>query len=131
MTDSSTSPTVTRSDIAKGLRHLGIEAGAGLIVHSSLKSFGRVEGGARTVIEALTDVVTPDGTIVIPSFNHGGAFGDKGAGYYHPGETRSSNGPSPICSGGCPTSTGASIPRIPSPPGGTRPDGTPSFTIAP
>ena len=95
MTDSTTTPTVTRSDIATGLRRLGIEPGAGLIVHSSLKSFGHVVGGARTVIEALMEVVTPDGTIVIPSFNHGGAFGKKGAGYYHPGETPTSNGAIP------------------------------------
>lgn len=51
------------------LRELGIFTGMNLIVHSSLKSLGHVEGGADTVVDALMDVLTPDGTLVMPSFN--------------------------------------------------------------
>ena len=63
----STEPIVTQPDIVSGLRRLDIRAGMGLIVHSSLKSFGHVEGGAETVIAALMEVLTLDGTLLMPS----------------------------------------------------------------
>lgn len=46
---------------------LGITAGDHLMVHSSLKSIGWVAGGAQAVVEALMEVVTPQGTLVMPS----------------------------------------------------------------
>lgn len=91
----SETPLVTREDIASGVRRLGISAGDGLMVHSSLKSFGRVEGGPETVIDALMDVLTPDGTLMMPSFNHGVPFHDDGLGYYDPTETSTTNGAIP------------------------------------
>ncbi|MCL2513487.1 MAG: AAC(3) family N-acetyltransferase, partial [Oscillospiraceae bacterium] len=39
-----------------------------LEVHCSLSSFGHVDGGALTVIEALKNAVGMDGAIVMPSF---------------------------------------------------------------
>jgi len=79
-------------DLCDGFRRLGLQVGGGVMVHSSLSSFGHVLGGARTVIEALMEVVTPEGTLMMPSFNHGEPFGPGGPGYYHPGETRTTNG---------------------------------------
>ena len=67
MTDSTT--TLTRSDIVDGLRALGLAAGDRVVVHSSLKAFGRVEGGPNTVIDALEEVITPAGTLVMPTFS--------------------------------------------------------------
>jgi aminoglycoside 3-N-acetyltransferase len=49
------------------MRGLGIEAGDVLLAHSSLSSFGRVEGGVDAVIDALLDVLGPDGTLVLPT----------------------------------------------------------------
>ncbi|GAH16154.1 unnamed protein product, partial [marine sediment metagenome] len=86
---------VSRHDIIAGLRELGISAGDGLMVHSSLSSFGYVEGGAQTVIEALQEALTPDGTLLLPSFNHGAAFREGGAGYFDPTETPTTNGAIP------------------------------------
>jgi aminoglycoside 3-N-acetyltransferase len=86
---------VTRADIAAGLRSFGVLTGAGVMVHSSLKSFGAVEGGAGTVIAALMDVVTPDGTLMMPSFNHDEPFHKGRPGYYDPRETPTSNGAIP------------------------------------
>lgn len=44
-------PTVTRREIEEKLKFLGIDGG--VEVHSSLSSFGRVEGGADAVVDAL------------------------------------------------------------------------------
>jgi len=42
-----------------------------IVVHSSLRSFGFVRGGAQTVIRALMKGVTPDGLIMMPTFTYG------------------------------------------------------------
>jgi aminoglycoside 3-N-acetyltransferase len=60
-------PVVTRTDLVKGFRELGATAGEILMAHSSLSSFGWVEGGAETVIEALLEAVGPTGTVVLPT----------------------------------------------------------------
>jgi aminoglycoside 3-N-acetyltransferase len=59
---------VTVRDIVKGLRALGIEPGGRLFVHSSLSAFGRVDGGARAVCEALLESVGSTGTVAVPTF---------------------------------------------------------------
>ena len=58
---------VNYHDIARGLRDLGLNENSCVIVHSSLSSFGRVAGGAATVVGALTSVCA---TIVAPSFTY-------------------------------------------------------------
>jgi len=83
---------VSRDEILSGLRAVGVERGMGVMVHSSLSSFGWVEGGAETVIEALMEAVGEEGTILMPSFNHGAPFGPNGPGYYDPLETPTTNG---------------------------------------
>ena len=57
----------TRESIATGLRKLGLAAGDTVIVHSSLSSLGFVSGGAPAVVQALIDVITDSGTIVMPT----------------------------------------------------------------
>lgn len=47
---------------------IGIKEGEIWMVHSSLNSMGFVEGGAVTVIGALTDAVGKEGTLVMPAF---------------------------------------------------------------
>jgi aminoglycoside 3-N-acetyltransferase len=77
---------VTRADLVVGLRALGIGRGWLLQVHSSLSRLGFVEGGAETVVDALLEVVGPEGTVMVPTFNHGSAD------LYDPRETPSVNG---------------------------------------
>lgn len=60
--------TVTAAEIRGGLRALGLRAGDRVIVHGSLSSIGWVEGGADAVVDALLDVVTADGTVLMPTF---------------------------------------------------------------
>lgn len=65
------------------------------MVHSSLRSFGRVEGGAGTVVSALMEAVGAEGTLMMPAFNHGAPFRRGGPGYYDPRTTPTSNGAIP------------------------------------
>jgi len=60
--------SVGKDDISGGLRSLGLEAGALVLVHSSLSSLGHVSGGAGAVVRALLEVVGPEGTLVLPAF---------------------------------------------------------------
>lgn len=83
---------LTRERIADGLRRIGLKAGQGVMVHSSLSSFGRVEGGAPTVIAALMDVLAERGTLLLPTFNHFAPWLPGGAGLYDPAVTPTSNG---------------------------------------
>lgn len=59
--------TVTKQDIIKTLTDLDIKKGDMVIVHSSLKSMGYVDGGAETVISAFLDVIGEEGTLVFPT----------------------------------------------------------------
>ncbi|WP_026497254.1 AAC(3) family N-acetyltransferase [Butyrivibrio sp. WCD3002] len=59
--------SVTKSELIKELTALGVEAGMILEVHSSLSSFGNLEGGAMTLIDALKDLVTEEGSIFMPA----------------------------------------------------------------
>lgn len=58
---------VTRNDIIAGLKELGIKPGDSVLTHSSLSSFGQVEGGADAVIDAIIKAVSPGGTVLFPT----------------------------------------------------------------
>jgi len=64
----------TRETLAADLRALGLPAGAVVIVHSSLSAIGWVSGGSVAVVQALLDVLTPIGTLVMPT--HTGDLSD-------------------------------------------------------
>jgi aminoglycoside 3-N-acetyltransferase len=53
-------------DLLLGLRELHL-GNAPVIVHSSLKSFGEVEGGAQTVVNALAGVFQ---SVIVPTFTY-------------------------------------------------------------
>ena len=58
---------VTKEEFEKALTDLGITKGMTLEVHSSLSSFGELEGGAMTVIDTLKELVTEEGSIFMPA----------------------------------------------------------------
>jgi aminoglycoside 3-N-acetyltransferase len=60
--------TVSKEDLVRDLTQLGVKKGDLLNVKCSMKSIGKVQGGARTLIDALIEVVGPEGTIVTDSF---------------------------------------------------------------
>ncbi len=57
----------TRILLADQFRQLGIKPGHCLLLHSSLSQIGYVPGGAVAVIQALMDVLTPEGTLIMPT----------------------------------------------------------------
>ncbi len=64
----------TRDSLVADLRALGLHAGMIVLVHSSLSSIGWVNGGSVAVVQALLDVITPDGTVIMPA--HCGEYSD-------------------------------------------------------
>jgi aminoglycoside 3-N-acetyltransferase len=60
---------VTKEDIKRGLQEIGLKRGDIVGVHSSLSSFGYVEGGADAVIDALLETVGEEGTVVMPTYS--------------------------------------------------------------
>ena len=61
-------PELTEGDIIASLRSLGVKAGDLLLVHSSTSNCGYVKGGARTVINAIKEVLGKKGTALFPAF---------------------------------------------------------------
>ena len=59
--------TITKQEIKKDLIKTGLREGSAVLVHSSLKSFGWVEGGADAVIDALIETVGASGTVLVPT----------------------------------------------------------------
>lgn len=59
----------TRTTIAHDLRQLGVQEGMVLLVHSAMSKLGWIAGGPVAVIQALLDVLGPEGTLVMPTFS--------------------------------------------------------------
>ena len=59
---------LTQTQIADGLRQTGLHRGDVVLVHSAMRTLGRVRGGADTVVAALLEVVGERGTLVVPTF---------------------------------------------------------------
>lgn len=57
---------LTKASLKKQLEVLGINKKGTLLVHSSMKSLGEVEGGAETVLDALSEYMA-EGLLVFPT----------------------------------------------------------------
>ncbi len=58
---------VTADHISARLRDLGLAPGDMVMMHCSLTSVGRVQGGADGLINAVLDAVSPGGTVMMPA----------------------------------------------------------------
>jgi aminoglycoside 3-N-acetyltransferase len=56
--------------LAHQLRTLGLSAGDRVLVHSSLRSVGAIEGGPAALVAAFLDVLEPGGLLVAPTFTY-------------------------------------------------------------
>lgn len=66
-----TDTLVTKEILKSGFKELGLTKGMKIIVHSSFKSFGKVECGPDSVIDVIEEIIGSEGTLMMPSFNHG------------------------------------------------------------
>ena len=82
----------TSGDLAADLDRLGLKQSSLVMVHSSLRSIGRVADGAATVVDALLSALGPQGTLIVPTFT--GQFRDPGF-IFDPAETPCTTGAIP------------------------------------
>ena len=59
----------TITTLKRDFKTLGITAGSVIIMHSSLSEIGWTVGGPVSVIQALMEVITSSGTVIMPSFS--------------------------------------------------------------
>jgi aminoglycoside 3-N-acetyltransferase len=57
--------SITGSQLVADLRQLGVKVGDTIMLHSSVKALGWIVGGPRTVLRALFDVLTAEGTVMM------------------------------------------------------------------
>jgi len=60
-------PIITKPTLLSDLRSLGVGdfTGSAVMVHTQMSALGTVIGGAQTVVEALIEVLGPDGTLLV------------------------------------------------------------------
>lgn len=56
-----------KTELIAEFKKIGLQEGMNLEVHSSLSSFGYIDGGADTVVDALMECVTEQGSIFMPA----------------------------------------------------------------
>ncbi len=60
---------LNKKELLDGFGQLNLKKGETIIVHTSYKSLGGVEGGAETVIDVMRELVGKEGTVMFPAFN--------------------------------------------------------------
>jgi len=58
---------LSKNQLTNAFRHAGLAKGDLILVHSSLRKLGPVEGGADTVLDALLEVIGREGTLALPT----------------------------------------------------------------
>ena len=56
---------ISKPKLIQQLQELGLKAGMDVLVHSSLRRVGKVEGGADTIIDSLLEILGPQGTLLM------------------------------------------------------------------
>src|SRR3954454_20817970 len=67
-------PPITREEITRDLRALGLHAGDTALVHSAMSRIGYLQGGAPAAVDAFFDVLGPQGTLAVPTFPFTGSM---------------------------------------------------------
>ncbi|MGH9469930.1 MAG: AAC(3) family N-acetyltransferase [Terriglobia bacterium] len=80
---------LTKTQIREILTGKGITRGDHLLIHSSLRSVGPIDGVADALIDALLEITSTDGTVAMPAFNYTYPLPDP---YFDPQTTASRAG---------------------------------------
>lgn len=56
---------ITHSQLVRDFKSLGVLPGQVIMLHASVKAVGKVIGGPNVILQALLDVLTPDGTLMM------------------------------------------------------------------
>lgn len=59
-------------DLVRDLKQCGLREGDSVLVHSSFSKIGFVQGGPKTIIDALLQVIGPEGNLLMPSSPNAG-----------------------------------------------------------
>jgi aminoglycoside 3-N-acetyltransferase len=59
---------ITKQSLIVDLKKIGLQPGDSVLVHSSLSKIGFVNGGARTVVDALLETIGEEGTLLFPAY---------------------------------------------------------------
>ncbi|MBN1808665.1 MAG: AAC(3) family N-acetyltransferase [Planctomycetes bacterium] len=79
---------LTAEEIAEDLRVLGLKRGDIVLVHSSLRAMGLVEGGAGAVVEGVVRAVGAEGTAMFPTLTGSKELGPSSPPVFDPAETK-------------------------------------------
>ena len=60
--------SIEKKHLISTFRELGIKKNDTILIHSSLSRIGKINGGAKTILEALLEIVGPNGNIGAPTF---------------------------------------------------------------
>jgi aminoglycoside 3-N-acetyltransferase len=63
---------VSKEILVQDLKKIGLKKNDSVLVHSSLSKIGFVEGGPKTIVDALFEVVGDEGTLLFPTFTAAG-----------------------------------------------------------
>lgn len=68
-------PLLTKSQLAAELRALGVREGGVVMLHASVRELGWIVGGPRVVLDALLELLTPSGTLLMLASWAGNPYG--------------------------------------------------------
>jgi len=60
----------TAQQLKQDLASLGVQPGDAILMHSSYKSLGGIEGGAKRFFETLLELLGAEGTLVLPALSY-------------------------------------------------------------
>ena len=60
--------SITKQLLVEDFKKIGLKKNDSVLVHSSLSKIGFVEGGPKTIVDALWEVIGVEGTLLFPSF---------------------------------------------------------------
>lgn len=86
--------SISKAQLIADLKNAGLESGDDVLVHCSLSKLGAVDGGPKTLINALLSVIGPKGTLLMPTSPNGSFQLDyvKNTEYYDVDESPSALG---------------------------------------